>query len=154
MFRKMEFTTLQKPVPRMEPIKLPENIIREMSKTGFHDALLANKGGLIIKFGAEWCGPCKKIDPIVHNWFSKFPDTIQGAIIDIDDNFEIYAFLKSKKQVNGVPVILFYKKGNLTWIPDRAIVGADEVLVNQFFEMCINSVQTSSESSSQPSSEI
>jgi hypothetical protein len=37
---------------------------------------------------------------------------ITSAIIDIDDNFEIYAFLKSKKMVNGVPVILCYKKGN------------------------------------------
>jgi hypothetical protein len=61
---------------------------------------------------------------------------IQCAIIDIDESFEIYAFLKSKKMVNGVPVILCYKKGNLTWIPDKAIVGADERQVNIFFQEC------------------
>ena len=132
----MTFTTLQKPV-LMEPISMPENVITEMSKNDFQNALASNPGALIIKFGAEWCGPCKKIDPLVYRWMSKFPDTIQGAIIDIDDNFEIYAFLKSKKQVNGVPVILCYKKGNHTWIPDDVIVGADEVSVNRFFEKCM-----------------
>ena len=108
-----------------------------MSKEDFQNAHVLNQGALIIKFGAEWCGPCKKIEPLVNYWFSKFPSTIQGAIIDIDENFEIYAFLKSKKQVNGVPVILCYKKGNQTWIPDEVIVGADEASVGRFFEKCI-----------------
>lgn len=139
MFRKMAFTTLQKPI-QMEQIPYSENTITQMSKTDFHNALIENRGGLIIKFGAEWCGPCKKIEPLVQYWFSKFPPTIQGAIIDIDENFEIYAFLKSKKQVNGVPVILFYKKGNHTWIPDDVVVGADEVAMNMFFEKCLKSV--------------
>ena len=139
MFRKMAFTTLHNP-QRMEPVDYPKNIIIEMSKTDFQNALIANPGGLVIKFGAEWCGPCKKIDPLVRHWFAQFPPTIQTAVIDIDENFEIYAFLKSKKQVNGVPVILFYKKGNHTWIPDDVIVGADESSVNRFFERCVATV--------------
>ena len=140
MFRKMAFTTIQKPI-QMELIPYPDNVITEMSKSDFENAILSNPGGLIIKFGAEWCGPCKKIEPLVRYWFSKFPPTIQGAIIDIDDNFEIYAFLKSKRQVNGVPVILFYKKDNKSWVPDDVIVGADEASVNTFFEKCLAIVQ-------------
>ena len=139
MFRNMPFTTIQKPLT-MEQVDYPENTITEMSKTDFQNALLANPGGLVIKFGAEWCGPCKKIDPVIRHWFSQFPPTIQTAVIDIDESFEIYAFLKSKKQVNGVPVILFYKKGNQTWVPDDVIVGADEVAVIRFFERCLSSV--------------
>jgi hypothetical protein len=69
--------------------------------------------------------------------------TIQCSIIDIDDNFEIYAFLKSKKMVNGVPVILCYKKGNISWIPDKAVVGADERQVNIFFQECTQFISSS-----------
>jgi thioredoxin 1 len=139
MFKQMAFTNLQrKVIEPMEPLTMPENVITEMSKESFSQLLQTNNGVLIIKFGAEWCGPCKKIDPLVYEWMNKLSiqPNVQCAIIDIDDNFEIYAFLKSKKMVNGVPVILCYKKGNITWIPDKAVVGADERQVNIFFQEC------------------
>ena len=140
MFKQMTFTNIQKKIIEpMEPLTIPENVITEMSKESFSDLLKTNKGVLIIKFGAEWCGPCKKIDPLVYDWMNKLSTqpNIQCAIIDIDENFEIYAFLKSKKMVNGVPVILCYKKGNLTWIPDKAVVVADENQINIFFQQCV-----------------
>lgn len=137
MFKQMPFTNIQKKIIEpMEPLTIDENIITEMSKESFSQLLMNNNGVLIIKFGAEWCGPCKKIDPLVYDWMNKLSTqpNIQCAIIDIDESFEIYAFLKSKKMVNGIPVILCYKKGNLTWIPDKAVVGADETQINIFFQ--------------------
>lgn len=138
MFRNMALTNIQKQVIHtMEPLPLPENCITEMNQASFFDALTKNTGALIIKFGAEWCGPCKKIEPLVYDWMSKMPPSITCAIIDIDDNFEIYAFLKTRKMVNGVPAILCYKKGNLTWVPDNSVIGANEVQVNAFFQECM-----------------
>ena len=139
MFKHMAFTNLQrKIIEPMEPLTIPENVITEMSKESFSQLLEKNPGILIIKFGAEWCGPCKKIDPLVYRWMAKFSTIpkIQCAIIDIDDNFEIYAFLKSKKMINGVPGILCYTKGNLKWFADKAVIGADENQVNLFFQEC------------------
>jgi thioredoxin 1 len=109
------------------------------NRENFVKSLETNPGLIIVKFGAAWCGPCKKIDPLVYGLMSQISTNknITCAIIDIDENFEIYAFLKSKKMVNGVPVILCYKKGNITWIPDKAIVGADETEVKRFFEACV-----------------
>jgi len=133
----MIFTNSEKkPIEKAPPLTLPENAITEMNKESFAKLLHENTSALVIKFGAEWCGPCKKIDPLVYDWMGKLP-TLKCAIIDIDDNFEIYAFLKSKKMVNGVPAILCYKKGNRTWIPDHTVVGADETQVNLFFETCL-----------------
>ncbi len=139
MFKQMTFTNIQrKIIEQMAPLTIPENVITEMTKDSFAKLLTTNTGILIIKFGAEWCGPCKKIDPLVYEWMNKLSSSpnITSAIIDIDESFEIYAFLKSKKMVNGVPVILCYKKGNTTWIPDKAVVGADENQINLFFQEC------------------
>jgi hypothetical protein len=36
--------------------------------------------------------------------------------------------------VNGIPVILCYKMGNLTYIPDDTITGADAVQLDLFFK--------------------
>lgn len=137
MLRNMAFTNIQKTIitPPMA-LEIPPGIITEMSKEEFAHALSYNEGILIIKFGAEWCGPCKKIDPLVYEWMGKLPPGAKGAIIDIDESFELYAFLKSKRMVNGVPVILCYKRGNLNYVPDLVVVGSDENQVNAFFQNC------------------
>ena len=107
----------------------------------FSDYLQSNPGLLIIKFGAEWCGPCKQIQKQVHDWFDRMPATVQGFIIDVDESFELYAFLKTKKMVNGVPVILCYDKGNLNYIPSDTIIGADKAGIDAFFQRCLAKVQ-------------
>ena len=102
----------------------------------FFEILKQNPGVVIIKFGASWCGPCKTIDEGVKLYFEKLPNTIQTAIVDIDICVDVYSFLKSKRMVNGVPVILCYAKGNETYIPDDFVVGADKPKINEFFLRC------------------
>lgn len=106
------------------------------SKNAFFHLLEHNPGLIILKFGASWCGPCKKIEPIVHGFFATSPDEVVCGDIDIDESFEVYAFLKNKKMVNGIPVMLCYKKGNETFIPDDSITGADPVALDAFFKRC------------------
>jgi hypothetical protein len=76
----------------------------------------------------------------VYDWISKMPPEIKCAIIDVDENFEIYAFLKSKKMVNGIPAILCYDRGNTNYIPSDTVIGADPVQVDLFFQRCLNKV--------------
>jgi len=104
------------------------------TKQSFQNSLDANPGIIIIKFGAEWCGPCKKIEGHVKNLMNKMPNNIQCYIIDIDNSLEIYSFLKNKKMVNGIPVILAYYSENTSYIPDDVVIGADVVKINEFFE--------------------
>ena len=111
------------------PIKteIPNNI-------AFQETLERNPGLIIIKFGAEWCGPCKKIEAHVKILMSKMPDNTQCYIIDVDESLEVYSFLKNKKMVNGIPAILAYYVGNVSYIPDDSVIGADVIKVNEFFE--------------------
>jgi thioredoxin 1 len=106
------------------------------SRNDFFQLLSNNPGLVIVKFGAEWCGPCKLIAPVLEGFFATSPDNVVCADIDVDESFDIYAFLKSKKMVNGIPVILCYKKGNTTFIPDDSITGADAGQLHAFFTRC------------------
>jgi len=106
------------------------------NRNDFFKLLTNNPGLIIVKLGAEWCGPCKRIAPVLEGFFASSPDTVLCADIDVDESFDFYAFLKSKKMVNGIPVILCYKKGNETFIPDDSITGADPAELDAFFRRC------------------
>ena len=119
----------------------PANVITQMTKTEFGEYLQKNQGALVIKFGAEWCGPCKQIEAQVYGLMAQMPTEICCSVLDIDDEdgaFELYAFLKSKRVVNGVPAIVCYKKGNLSWIPDDVIIGANPGAITELFQKCAN----------------
>uniref|UniRef100_A0A6C0DU64 Thioredoxin domain-containing protein n=1 Tax=viral metagenome TaxID=1070528 RepID=A0A6C0DU64_9ZZZZ len=106
-------------------------------RTQFSQLLETNPGKIIIKFGAEWCAPCKLIEKQVFEWIDKMPETIQCIVVDIDESFDVYAFLKTKKMLNGIPAILCYNQGNTSYIPDDAVIGADKNKVNEFFQRCL-----------------
>ena len=38
--------------------------------------------------------------------------------------------------VNGIPVMLCYKKGNKSFVPDDAVTGANPAELNEFFKRC------------------
>jgi thioredoxin 1 len=99
--------------------------------------LLANNPGLvIIKLGATWCGPCKKIKTVVDAFFASSPDNVVCCDIDVDESFDVYSYFKSKRMVNGIPVILCFKKGNTSYIPDDSVTGSDPASLDAFFKRC------------------
>lgn len=92
---------------------------------------------LIVKFGAEWCKPCKLIKSTCEDWFKRCPPHIIYADIDIDESLDLYQAFKSKKMVRGVPVLLAFdgsKTRDQWYIPDDSVEGGDIIAVQQFFQ--------------------
>lgn len=112
-------------------------LINIMDRTAFVELLKTNTGLIIIKFGADWCKPCKLIEDYVNEKFNSMPDNVTCLKVDIDENLDLYAFLKSKKMVTGVPTILCYEKGNETYIPADAVSGTDNKELDGFFDRCL-----------------
>lgn len=118
---------------------MPLPIITEIkSRDNFLNRVKTNPGLLFIKFGAEWCAPCKQIEHEVLQYFNNMPDNVQCAVIDIDENFDVYAFLKTKKLVKGIPTILCYYKENNSYIPDESFSGTDKHGLKTFIDRCMS----------------
>ena len=103
----------------------------------FQEIMENNPGLVIIKLGATWCGPCQVIAPDVKAMFAAMPSNVQCLSIDIDENINLYSFLKKKRVVNGVPAILCYKRGNTSNVPDDYMIGASKDKLLAFSERCV-----------------
>ena len=111
--------------------------------TGTRDVFLQllkmNPGVFVFKFGAEWCKPCQMIKKHIDNVSLVLPanNTIFIYSVDVDECFDLYAYLKQKKMVSGIPALLVYKKGNSYFVPDASISGTNESDLNNFFNTCL-----------------
>jgi thiol:disulfide interchange protein len=113
------------------------------SISDFYNILQNNKRCVILKFEADWCVPCTKIKSHVHEWFNKIEsehDDIQMFYINVDESFEVYAHLKTKKMVQGIPAMLAYYKGNTTFAFNESVSGTDINAIDLFFTKAIDSV--------------
>ena len=105
------------------------------NKRRFLEIIQNNNGKLVFKFSAEWCGPCKKILPMINDFKETIKDdeTITWIDIDVDDSIEVFGMLKTKRIVNGVPAILVYLEDNEEIYPDEFVIGANEKDIEYLF---------------------
>jgi len=104
----------------------------------FRSLLESNPGLIILKFGANWCKPCEKIQPYVDEFFNTSPEHVLCATLDVDTSFELYSYFKYNKIVNGIPVLMSFYKGNTSGRPDNTVTGADLNRLHEFFKKCGN----------------
>lgn len=92
---------------------------------------------VVVKFGADWCKPCKAIKPTCDAWIATASQRIIYVDIDIDEHMDLYMSFKSKKMVRGVPVLLAFdcsKQRDHWFIPDDSVEGGDIGALEKFFQ--------------------
>lgn len=62
---------------------------------------------VILKAGATWCGPCKRIKDGFMELLNSLPDNVIFVDIDIDEADDIASFLKIKK----IPTMMNFVEG-------------------------------------------
>jgi thioredoxin 1 len=80
--------------------------INILSESSF-DAVIGTKPALI-DFNATWCGPCKKIAPIIEEISNENPDLFVGSV-DVD----MQPMLAARFQVRSIPTVLLLKDGKI-----------------------------------------
>ena len=62
---------------------------------------------VLVDFGAEWCHPCRQLDPIVDELATEWAGKVKVVKLDIDTNLET----TMKYGVMGVPTLLLFSAG-------------------------------------------
>ncbi|NGM70702.1 thioredoxin [Natronolimnobius sp. AArcel1] len=69
------------------------------------DEVVASHDVVLVDFFAEWCGPCKMLEPVLDDLARKTEGTI--AKVDVDQHPQ----LASAYGVRGVPTLILYVDG-------------------------------------------
>ena len=72
-----------------------------------YEELAAQGKPMVIDFWATWCGPCRKIAPIIEALANDYADQALIGKVDIEENEELAA----KFGIRNIPTVLYIKNG-------------------------------------------
>ncbi len=73
----------------------------------FQAEVLESGQPVLVDFYADWCGPCKKMAPVVEEMAGRFEGKVKVGKCNIDDNMEI----AQKYRVMHIPTFILFKDG-------------------------------------------
>tara|TARA_B100001123_G_C14332126_1_gene639573 strand:+ start:180 stop:500 length:321 start_codon:yes stop_codon:yes gene_type:complete len=81
--------------------------IQSIKEDSFEKEVVNSELPVLIDFWAEWCGPCKEMNPILEEVSSEMEEKIKVLKINIDENPNI----PNKYGVQSIPTLIIFKKG-------------------------------------------
>ena len=81
----------------------------EVNGETFDQEVIQADKPVLVDFGAEWCGPCKMLDPLVEELADEWGEAVKVVKVDVDQNPDITI----KYQVMGVPTLMLFKNGQI-----------------------------------------
>src|SRR5574344_545884 len=79
----------------------------DITDSSFEAEVLSSKTPVVVDFWAPWCGPCRKMGPVLDEVSSELGEKIKVVKINTDEN------LKAAKEysISGLPSLLVFKDG-------------------------------------------
>ncbi len=102
----------------------------DVNDKNFDAEVLKSQVPVLLDFSAEWCGPCKRLEPVVKAIATEYVGRLKVARLDIDRSQAIAV----KYGIMSVPTVLFFKEGKvrdqlLGYVPkDKLVEKIDLIL--------------------------
>jgi thioredoxin 1 len=86
----------------------------------FQDEVVKSARPVVVDFYADWCGPCRVIEPIINQLSKEYDGKVKFVKIDTDDNQELAA----QFGIMSIPTVMFFAKGKVEDIVIGAVPAA------------------------------
>ena len=91
-------------------------LIGDVTDQDFETRVLKADKPVLVDFWAEWCAPCKKVDPLLAEIAKEMGDKVEIVQVNIDENPETTRAYR----VMSVPTLTIFKGGE----PVSSVTGA------------------------------
>ncbi len=81
--------------------------ISAVNDGNFVDEVIRAEGPVVVDFGAEWCGPCVRMAPILEDLAVAVAGRAKVCRLDVDESRKTAAEYK----VLSIPTLVFFKEG-------------------------------------------
>ncbi|WP_294265224.1 thioredoxin domain-containing protein [uncultured Chryseobacterium sp.] len=98
-----------------------------MNLARYHE-LLKSRTPVLVDFYAEWCAPCKKMEPYLERIAAGMQDKVKVVRINADENTELCKAL----DVSALPVLKLYKNNKMIW--DHLGLATEEEIKKQILQ--------------------
>lgn len=82
----------------------------EITDQNFEETVASNNL-LMVDFWATWCGPCKRLAPVIEEIAGEFAGKAAVGKCDIEENPD----LAEKFGIMSIPTIIIFKDGQEVW---------------------------------------
>lgn len=107
---------------------MSENITH-VSESTFEQEVVKSEHPVLVDYWAEWCGPCKMIEPLLHEIASEYTGRIKIAKVNIDENPQI----ANQFKIRGIPTLMVFKDGKVQGMKVGAVTkGVLKEFVEQY----------------------
>jgi thioredoxin 1 len=80
-----------------------------INDASFTQEVLQSPVPVLVEFGAEWCGPCRQMEPLLEQLAAEWKDKVRLAKVDVDESVNTVL----QFQVMGVPTLMLFVNGEV-----------------------------------------
>ena len=98
---------------------MSDNVVA-IQASSFQDEVVKASQPVVVDFYADWCGPCKVLEPVIHQLSKEYAGKVKFVKVDTDANQELAA----QFGIMSIPTVMFFAKGKVEDIVIGAVPSA------------------------------